>query len=92
MANTDTDHAMSDETFAQLYPSEPSDDEIRAAREKIDHGCDGPITPFVLIARACDLASGSERERSAVANALHGALVSYGWLSDGDDDKIVTGS
>lgn len=62
------------------------------ARKAIDHGCDGPITPFVLIARACDVASRGDCHAHAVADALHEALESRRWLRDDDDAFERTGS
>jgi hypothetical protein len=57
-------------------------DDIAKFRAQIDHGCDGPITSFVLIARACFLANRAknETEVTAIANALSDALSDYGWL------------
>jgi len=48
--------------------------EIVAAEEEIEHLCDGPLTPFVLIGRATDLAAKGEHSADAVANALHTCL------------------
>lgn len=62
-----------------IHPTQP----IRSAREEIAHGCDGPLTSFVLIARACDLiATGTDPE--IVANALHEELSERGMLIEGN--------
>lgn len=62
-------------------PTDEMDRQIRDARKLIDHNCDGPITAFVLIARA----TRRDDERlhpEAYANALHDAMLEYGYLSD----------
>jgi hypothetical protein len=75
---------------------------IALAREEIAHRGDGPLTPFVLICRACRLAAEGSRPgqngRSEptldeiAAEALHDELVAHGWVSTSEDAKIVTGS
>lgn len=62
--------------------------EIEEALKAIDHYCDGPMTPFVAIGRACDLAASGDVSAEAVANALDLVLRSYGWMTN-RDDKIV---
>jgi hypothetical protein len=59
------------------------------ARETIAHICDGPLTPFVLISRAVELAGGKQSPDDPVANALYDALKDAGWLRDG---MIYTGT
>ena len=43
----------------QLIVPDRSPQTIASARDAINHGCDGPITPFVLICRAMELAKGA---------------------------------
>ncbi len=63
---------------------------IDAIKERLNHGCDGPITPFVLISRAINLAYGQSGEHAEnIANALHELLIDYGWLKEG---LVETGS
>jgi hypothetical protein len=58
------------------------DAQIAAIREEIAHTTDGPVTDFVLVSRACELAArGANPE--ACANALHEELASRGFLCDG---------
>lgn len=64
------------------------DAEIKKAEGRIDHLCDGPMTPFVAISRACHLSSTLVVHPEAVANALDAVLTRYGWLTD-PDAKIV---
>lgn len=68
--------------------------EIEKKRAEIAHRCDGPITPFVLIARAIGAAGTCKTNDSAdvTANALYEELVERGWLKDGDDCIEITGS
>ena len=76
---------------------------ITQARLEITHRCDGPITPFVLISRACRLATygrpvqGMNPTHDAgwaavVAEALYAELAEYGWLTDDDSAVEPTGS
>ncbi len=58
------------------------DAQIEALREEIAHTTDGPVTDFVLVSRACELAArGANPE--ACANALHEELASRGFLCGG---------
>jgi hypothetical protein len=50
-----------------------SDDAIAVARSAIWHGTDGPLTPFVVMARACRYAAETGQHQAA-ANALAEAL------------------
>lgn len=63
------------EAGAKVVPCK-CDDCIHIARAKhdIDHGCDGPITAFVLISRACRLVEKRKYDSETIANALHAAL------------------
>lgn len=56
---------------------------IDLIKESLDHGCDGPITPFVLISRAIDYAIRWPASRENIANALDELLTHYGWLNHG---------
>lgn len=56
----------------------PTEEQIRRAYEDITHGCDGPITTFVLIGRAIELASKKSHNNDALANALVQALDAWG--------------
>ncbi len=66
---------------------------VNQVKDKLNHGCDGPITPFVLISRAIQLAAENDGEAFAyaenIANALDELLTEYGWLKDG---LVETGS
>ncbi len=64
---------------------------ITAIKEQLNHGCDGPITPFVLISRAMYMAAGDQTIEKAtiIANALDELLTEYGWLKHG---IVETGS
>ncbi len=68
---------------------------IDAIKEQLNHGCDGPITPFVLISRAIRLATnapyieGYSGHPENIANALDELLTEYGWLKNG---IVETGS
>lgn len=64
---------------------------IVRCQDDIDHGCDGPITAFVLIARATELAASGAYHPETVANALDRALRDYHWLVD-NGELIETGS
>lgn len=65
--------------------------QISIARDAIDHGCDGPITPFVLMVRAAEYSARNPARAEAAANALYEALTEFGWLSD-PDALVETGS
>jgi hypothetical protein len=53
---------------------------ISRARRQITHNGDGPITPFVLISRACELSRRGEVPAEVAANALHEELSDRCWL------------
>lgn len=61
-----------------------TDSEIGAARADIEHGCDGPITDFVMIGRAMRLAANAAHSTEALSNALWLALEGRGYLRDAD--------
>ena len=44
---------------------QPTEANIAFARHAISHNCDGPITPFVLISRACEMRSVSHETAAA---------------------------
>lgn len=62
-------------------------DQINQARLQIAHVCDGPLTPFVLIARAMDLAHNldydSRMSTDHISEALFDELTERGWLKEG---------
>lgn len=62
---------------------------IERALRDIEHRCDGPLTPFVLISRACRLAASGEHEPCNVADALYAALSERGWLRDDDSAMVI---
>ncbi len=66
-------------------------DSVDKAKRLLNHGTDGPITPFVLITRANILSFTSDytEEITFIANALDELLTEYGWLKDG---LVETGS
>ena len=51
-----------------------SPQKIAAAREDLEDRTDGPVTAFVLMARACDLSADGRHDPEALANALHDSL------------------
>ena len=64
---------------------EPTEANVSFARHAISHNADGPITPFVLISRACELRDVSSEVAS---NALYEELKDRGWLwTDQDRDE-----
>jgi hypothetical protein len=63
--------------YVQRTPQESPEARLRS---EIAHRCDGPITPFVLIARACDGAAAKPSDATALANALYEELCDRGWL------------
>jgi hypothetical protein len=62
---------------------------IEHAKSAIGHGCDGPITPFVLISRATEIVS-KGCDPVIAANALYEYLVAYEYLTD--ETVFETGS
>ncbi len=61
------------------------------AQQELEHGCDGPVTDFVLIARACRLAAKGTFGPGEIANALDQALREFGYLNS-DNPVYQTGS
>lgn len=57
--------------------------QIGFAKEEIMHGCDGPLTRFVLISRAVKLAAKNKFSSDAVANGLSEALEAIGDFDPG---------
>ena len=71
--------------FSSLLPLRSAIWALRAreadVRHFIDHGHDGPVTAFVMVSRATELAAtGEDPER--VAEALHDRLVFHGFVKD----------
>lgn len=69
-------------------------EEIAVVKGELCHGCDGPITSFVLISRAARLAIKNHaipNYAEVIANALDDALQEYGYLSS-DTAMYPTGS
>jgi len=56
---------------------EPTEANVSFARHAISHNGDGPLTPFVLIARAFEMRDVSPEVAS---NALYEELRARGWL------------
>lgn len=57
-----------------------SESAIERARGELTHGCDGPVTAFVLMCRATEYAHRTG-EHAAAANALDEALREFGYLA-----------
>jgi len=65
---------------------------IQQAKAIIENKCDGPITCFVLIARATKLVSGmSNCAPNIAADALYELLGEYGYLTN-TEEIFETGS
>ena len=47
---------------------------IAEVRDLLEDRTDGPVTQFVLIARACDLSASGDYDSDTIANALHEGL------------------
>jgi len=68
-------------------------------RQALSHECDGPITPFVLICRAMEVAYNEGLGNAEdcrvhpvpdnVANALHEELSARGWIVPDEDAGII---
>lgn len=50
------------------------------AKQEMTHGCDGPITDFVIISRGCDLAAKGKFGPIEIANAIDETLKEYGFM------------
>lgn len=68
---------------------------INEAKEKLLHGCDGPITDFVIISRGCHLQTtekySGKNGADIISNAIAEALQEYGYLKT-DNPVYSTGS
>lgn len=61
---------------------------------ELTHGCDGPLTPFVIITRAIELArssKGASLSSDDIANGLYEAMVQCDWVET-SCDAMATGS
>lgn len=77
--------------YSQHWSSlNPTQDQINAAKAAIGHRCDGPITSFVLIARATEYAGNHRTLHRAAAEALAELLEEYGYVTS--DVNYQTGS
>jgi hypothetical protein len=68
-----------------------TDAEIAEAKRALNHSCDGPVTAFVLIARATRYAAEHPEKEFAAANALSELLEGYGLL-DGKKRTLLESS
>lgn len=50
------------------------------AKQKMAHGCDGPITDFVVISRGCELLANGEFGSKEIANAIAETLQEWGFM------------
>lgn len=66
-------------------------EDIAAVKEQIGHRCDGPITPFVLIARATRYAALNPTKERAAAEALTELLQDYE-LIPRDSSEVLASS
>ncbi len=79
--------AMREPTEREEYDAAEFEAEEKAimriinARAELSHTTDGPITRFVLIARACELAAKGEVAHDVVANALYEELAERGLMA-----------
>ncbi len=64
---------------------------VATARQELAHVCDGPLTRFVLLTRAVELAA-DQREPVTVANALEEELAARGFYADPEPAAEVPGS
>ena len=60
----------------------------REAKRFLTHTHEGPVTPFVLCSRACELASTGRYSHETVANALWDELRAAGYLSEKAWDSV----
>jgi hypothetical protein len=65
--------------------------QIGKVMHEISHGCDGPVTCFVLISRATELAASGRFSAEAVANGLSEALSEFGYLSKAGEHSNLPG-
>jgi hypothetical protein len=59
--------------------------EIEAVKSEIAHRCDGPLTAFVLISRAMELAA-KGKDTDLVSNAVYELLQEYGLDTDASEE------
>lgn len=56
-------------------------------RDQITHGCDGPVTDFVMMARAVEMARDNPKiPTEAIYEVLHAELKARGYLVQGEDE------
>ena len=65
---------------------------IGKAKHELCHGCDGPITDFVLISRAIRLGFQRKYSEEIVSNALIEALQEYQFVTTPVDMGVVDNS
>lgn len=53
----------------------------------ITHGCDGPVTKFVIVARAMDLVAKQPELAENAANAVYELVVGQGAFDDESDSN-----
>lgn len=63
---------------------------IQLAINEISHGCDGPITAFVLIARAMDLVAEKGCNPVVASNALDTCLIEFGFIAAPESFFVLT--
>jgi len=72
-------------------PSMPCVFCVDIAKKELTHGCDGPLTDFVIISRGCSLLEQGKFNAVIVANAITEALQELGFLPS-DNPILETGS
>ena len=65
---------------ANCQPCVPCVECIEKAKSELTHGCDGPITDFVIISRGCFLLEKGKFSADIVSNAIAEALQEYGFM------------
>lgn len=65
---------------SKCRPCMPCVDCIGSAMSELMHGCDGPLTDFVIISRGCELLEKGKFSAEIVANAITEALQELGFL------------
>lgn len=58
---------------------------VGKAKHELCHGCDGPITDFVLISRAVRLGFAQKYSEEIISNALIEAMQEYGFVKPVED-------
>ena len=64
---------------------------IEEAKSELTHGCDGPITDFVIISRGCRLLEAGKFNSVTVSNAIAETLQEWGFMG-GENAVYPTGS